>query len=195
MAELRASEVTPDELAALLTNTRPPNGETAWCWLEAPDGWVLERWNGSEGNVRVQAAHCLPREEPLGGFLPRVTAGRVFAPSGELRWRVLPALGSRTCRVVFLGDAWVGLESLTLRPDLNGLTAVDESYPLWGQQTQATPEEWIELRIPHRLRYPVSCGAPGQGRIVAQLRVQLWKDRLGEVQFLRLRSLDTTVES
>lgn len=197
MVELRAADVTPAELIGLLRDAAPPAGETAWCWLEAADGWTLDFWPSTQGTVRVQAANRQPVAEKIEGFLPRVIAGRVFSPSGELRWRVLPALGERSCRVVFLGEPWggAGIGSLQSRNELDGLTPVDRRYPLWGQQTHITPGEWIELRIPHRLRYPISSGTSGQGRVIATLRVQLWKNRRGEVQFLRLCSLDAMVES
>jgi hypothetical protein len=196
MPELRAADMTPEDLAALLAEVGPPAGEPSWCWLEAPDGWVLDEWPGVAGPVSLQRANDVPRPEPLRALLPRVLAGRVFGPSGELRWRVLPALGSQPCRVTFLGDNWSGgrLAALPLRPELNGLTPAEESYPLWGQQTHATPGEWVELRIPHRLVYPVRGPAPGDGRVVVRLDVQLWKDSRGEVQFLRLCSLTPSLE-
>jgi hypothetical protein len=107
----------------------------------------------------------------------------------------LPALGERSCRVVFLGDwASAALEALPLREELAALSRDEATYPLWGQQTKHTPGEWIDLRIPHRLRYPVDAETPGQGRVIAKMKVEIWKDRRGEPQFIRLCDLTATWE-
>ena len=55
----------------------------------------------------------------------------------------------------------------------------------WGRQTKATPGEWVELRIPHRFRYPVA-GNPGSVAAV----VEQWCDDVGEPHFLRLCDLE-----
>lgn len=196
MAELRAADIAPSELAELLSDAKPAAGETAWCWLEAPDAWALDKWPGLDGQITVQRAHRLPDREAAADFLRRASSGRVFAPSGELRWRVLPALGDHPVRVVFLGENWSGssLNGLAARTELQGLVRSEETYPLWGQQTQATQDAWVELRIPHRLHYPVDVGGTDRGRIIVRLGVQLWKDRRGVVQLLRLCSLTPSVE-
>lgn len=196
MSTLRAGDLTGPELLQLLQELTPPSGERVRCWLEAPDGWSLDNWPGFNGNVHWNGAGRDPRDEPLAEVLPRVTQGRIFSPSGELKWRVLPALGERCCRVVFLGN-WVcpSLERLPLRKELEDLKPEKAEYPLWGQQTRHTPGEWIELRIPHRFRYPVDAQTPEQGRLIVKMHVELWKDRRGEVQFLRFCDLTTSWES
>lgn len=143
-------------------------------------------WNGAGRD---------PSEEPLQAVVPRVITGRIFSASGELKWRVLPVLGQHCCRVVFLDD-WIfdSLETLPLRQELATLSRVEVTYPLWGQQTKQTPGEWIDLRIPHRLRYPVNASAPTQGRVIAKVIVEVWKDSRGEPQFIRLCDLTASRE-
>ncbi len=194
---MRAGDLARDDLLQTLGELRFPAGERPCCWLDAPDGWTLDDWRGPTGIVCWNTAGREPRDEALGAVLPRVMSGRVFAPSGELRWRVLSALGKCCCRVVFLGDGWTSprLESLSPRDDLTLLTRADATYPLWGQQTASTPGEWIDLRIPHRLRYPVNAAAPAGGRVIANVRVEIWSDRHGEPQFIRLCDLRTNLEN
>jgi hypothetical protein len=55
--------------------------------------------------------------------------------------------------------------------------------------TSATPHEWIDLRIPHRLRYPVPAQPPPQGRIIVWMQVEIWQDSGGTPQLIRLRDL------
>ncbi|MCX8139113.1 MAG: CRISPR-associated protein Csx19 [Thermogemmata sp.] len=196
MSTLRAGDLTPTDLLQLLQELAFPSGEKVYCWLEAFDGWALDHWPGFQGNIHWNGAGRDPRDEPLAEVLPRVTEGRLFSPSGELKWRVLPALGERCCRVVFLGSwACPSLEWLPLREELANLRSEKTAYPLWGQMTRHTPGEWIDLRIPHRLRYPVQAQTPAQGRVIVQMQVELWKDRRGEVHFLRFCDLTTSWES
>lgn len=141
MMTLRAADLTSEDLHHLLQELTLPSGEPVRCWLEAFDGWALDHWPGWKGSVRWNAAGRDPRQEPLAQLLPRVTLGRIFSPSGELKWRLLPALGPRCCRVVFLGD-WTcsSLERLPQREELAGWNREEAEYPLWGQQTRQTPE-------------------------------------------------------
>jgi hypothetical protein len=196
MSTLRANDLTPAELQQLLQELSPPSGESVYCWLEAFDGWALDNWPGFHGDVHWNGAGRDPRAESLPKVLPRVTDGRIFSASGELKWRVLPALDERCCRVVFLGN-WVcpSLERLPRRKELEELKPEKAEYPLWGQMTQHTPGVWIDLRIPHRLRYPVPAQTPPQGRVIVRMQVELWKDRRGEVHFLRFCDLKTRWES
>lgn len=189
MTILRAGDLTPSELSELLQDLTPPAEEKVRCWLDAADGWALDYWTGPNGTVRWNGSGRDPSDAPLKDLLPRVTLGRIFAPSGELKWRLLPALGERCCRTVFLGSGWQSsrLEAL-LSPceELAALSRDEATYPLWGQQTPHTPGEWIDLRIPHRLRYPVDAQTPSQGRVIARVRVEVWKDSRGEPQLIRL---------
>jgi hypothetical protein len=193
---LRAGDLTPAELLRLLEDLAMPAGEAVRCWLDAPDGWALDFWRGTTGNVSWNGTGRNPHGETLRDVLSRVTTGRVFGPSAELKWRILPVLGPRCCRTVFLGRAWTSdcLEMLAARTELAGMTSAITAYPLWGQQTGKTPGEWIDLRIPHRLRYPVEVTAPARGRVIARASVEVWKDSGGEPQFLRLCELESAWE-
>ncbi|GIW82521.1 MAG: hypothetical protein KatS3mg105_4328 [Gemmatales bacterium] len=182
--------MTPSDLERLLQELNLPADEKVRCWLDGPDGWALDYWSGLDGVVRWNGAGHDPRDQTVKNLFSRITQGRIFSPSGELKWRVLPALGEFRCRVVFLGNwAFPSLESLPLRKELAALSRHEATYPLWGQQTKDTPGEWIELRIPHRLRYPVHAEAPVQGRVIAKVRVEIWKDSRSEPQFIRLCDL------
>jgi len=191
VATLRAGDLSFSELQRLLQELEPPAGEVVRCWLDAYDGWALDKWPGLKGMVLWNRAGHLPALHPLSQLLPRVTQGRIFSRSGELKWRQLPALGVHCWRTVFLGD-WptaTALETLPEHLELAHLRPEAVTYPLWGQLTRHTPGEWIDLRIPHRLRYPVEAQTPQQGRVIAYLKVELWKDRRGEPQFIRFCDL------
>jgi hypothetical protein len=126
--------------------------------------------------------------------LPRAASGRLFAPDWELRWRVLPCLGERRCRAVYLGQQDWCPERLRPR-ELNGLTPARGEAILWGQQTGRTPGEWVELRIPHRFRYPVPAApAPAGGRLGVRAVLEVWSDGRGEPQLVRLCDLKSYTE-
>jgi hypothetical protein len=191
-AILKAGDLTPDELRLLLETCKPPDQEPR-LWLEGPDGWALDWWRGLARNLRWCGANRPPEEHPLADLLPRAWAGRLFAPSGELRWRVLPVLGKHCVRTVFLGNqSWESSEGLRERPEgLRGLERREESALLWGQMTERTPDEWIELRIPHRFRYPVTAQTPSAGRVGVKARLEVWEDGRGEPHFVRLCDLES----
>lgn len=194
---LRATDLTQSELLGVLEELEFLREIPGRCWLEAPDGWVLDRWPGLGGDVLFNAATTEPCNKPLKELLPRVTSGRVFAPNGELKWRLLPALGDRPYRTVFLGGDWPSnrLRAIPLRDELQSLSRAEAIYPLWGQQTARTPGEWIDLRIPHRLRYPVDAPPPNGKRVIAKVRVEIWSDASGQPQFIRLCDLSAEVEN
>ncbi len=192
MTILLAGDLTSAELQALLAGLETPAGETARCWLDAPDGWALDYWQGWTASVQWNHASQAPSKRPVPDLFPRLACGRIFAPSGELKWRVLPVLGQSCCRTVFLGNApWNHglLERLAQRPEIAALVRHEVIYPLWGQQTAETPDEWVDLRIPLRLRYPVEVPQTAQGRIIAKIRAEIWSDASGQPQFLRLCDL------
>jgi hypothetical protein len=196
MTILKAGDLAPSELLRLLEELAPPPSEPVRCWLDAPDGWALDFWRNVAGTVCWNGAGRSPHSESLRDVLAGVTTGRVFASSGELKWRKLPALGQRCCRVVFLGSDWKSacLEALQPRNELAALTSEKITYPLWGQQTPYTPGEWIDLRIPHRLRYPVNAETPVRGRVIARVVVEIWKDACAEPQLVRLCDLTSEWE-
>ena len=117
------------------------------------------------------------RARPPAAFSPRMAncVGASFPhsarPAGE-RSSSAPAIGwAAFCKTtpVF----WRGL-----RPRR-------DRYFLWGRQTRTTPGEWVELRIPHRFRYPVA----GNPRSVSAV-VEQWCDDVDEPHFLRLCDLE-----
>ena len=189
-AFLKAADLTQDRFLDLIANLRQPDADNfpARIWLEAPDGWALDWWDwrsGPAGNLHWCGAGRGPVEELARDCLARSTAGRLFDSSGELRWRVIPALGQSCWRTVFLGNAdWVGKEMDDHSTGLDGLHPHSSGFLLWGQQTPQTPNEWVELRIPHRFRYPVA-GNPPSVRVV----VEEWRDDSGEPHFVRLCDL------
>ena len=187
---LRAADLTPGRFLELITDLDPPaNGAVPRrIWLEAPDGWAFDWWRGAKHSIRWCGAGREPIEdaEDVCDYLCRSTAGRLFAPDGELRWRVVPALGDACWRTVFLGGAdWAGSALDDCSDRLTGLEPRQHRYFLWGEQTRATPGEWIELRIPHRFRYPIS----GNCRNVMAV-VEQWRDDFGEPHFFRLCDLE-----
>src|SRR5947208_17093639 len=118
---LRARDLTADELAGLLRGLRFPDDQTARAWLEAADSWSLAYWRGVDGSGPWYGAGRPPTEETVGQVLPRLTGGRIFAPAGELRWRVLPALGPSSCRAVYLGENLDAVALLEPRTELKDL--------------------------------------------------------------------------
>lgn len=190
-AFLKAADLTQEEFLDLIARLDQPDtgGSPGRIWLEAPDGWAFDWWKwhaGLEGNLRWCGAGREPVEESARGCLARSTAGRVFAPNGELRWRTITALGSSCWRTVFLGTGdWVGTVLDDHSAVLDGLQPHRDGFLLWGQRTDDTPDEWIELRIPHRFRYPVD-GNPRSVRVI----VEQWRDDAGEPHFVRLCGLE-----
>ncbi len=179
---LKAADRTVDRLVELLGQlSRPDGSPPTRCWIEAPDGWAFWWWPGVDGTVRWCRAAEDPAETSVEEVVRRSYAGRVFAPDGELRWRVIPALGENCCRIVFLGTAdWCPEALNDYSHKLAGMTRETKSYILWGQQTDVTPGEWIELRIPHRFQYPID-GNPRGVRLVTEH----WRDASGQPHFIR----------
>ncbi len=188
VACLKTADLTRDGFLELIASLDPPvaGSVTRRIWLEAADGWAFDWWHGVDYDLRWCAAGREPTTQRTGSCLSRSAAGRLFAPDGELRWRVIAALGETCWRTVFLGDAdWTG-DALEDRSGvLETLQPKRERYYLWGQQTEASPEEWIELRIPHRFRYPVAGGSRHVKAVVER-----WRDDVGEPHFLRLCDLE-----
>ena len=188
---LKAAGLTQESFLALIANLRQSDADNfpGYVWLEAPDGWAFDWWDwssGLEGKLCWCGAGREPVEELARDCLARSIAGRLFAPSGELRWRTIPALGPSGWRTVFLGtDDWVHSALDDHSATLHGLQPHQDKFFLWGQQTTATPAEWVELRIPHRFRYPVA-GNPRSVRVV----VEQWRDETGEPHFVRLCGLE-----
>ena len=184
-AFLKTADLTRKQFLDLTTNLQLDTGsDLCYIWLEAPDGWALDRWNG-EGELRWYGAGRESTKKSAQDCLSCSTAGRLFAPSGELRWRTIPALGQSYWRTVFLGRVdWVGPVLEDHSDTLNGLHSHQENFLLWGRQTSATPDEWVELRIPHRFRYPITDN-PERVKVI----VEQWDDSTGAPHFIRLCGL------
>lgn len=188
---LKAADLTPDGFLDLVATLEPPTTRASArrVWMEAADGWTLDWWSGPDRNIDWCGVGREPVEVRARACLARTTAGRLFASDGELRWRVVPALGESCWRTVFLGGAdWVGAGLVDHSEGLNGLCPSRNHFFLWGRQTEHTPGEWIELRIPHRFRYPVD-GGGGRVRSNVQVEVEQWRDEVGELHFFRLCDL------
>ncbi len=182
-AILKAGDVGLDALEQLLAAAA-----NAWTnypvrvWLDAPDGWALDWWPGDRGQLRWYAAGRLPSSQPFNELLARSEWGRLFCPAGELKWRCVDSRIPRRYRAVYLGDEDVVGPELADRTELlKDLTRTEHRAFLWGQRTQVSEGDWIELRIPHRLQYPVD--KPAQR---LYLITELWLDGAGVVQFRRL---------
>lgn len=186
-ALLKAADLTPTGLHDLIGKLDPPSAKISRrVWLEAPDGWAFDWWPGLTHDLTWCGAGREPFLECARDCLSRSTAGRLFAPDGELRWRVIPSLGETCWRAVFLGTSdWVGGVLQDNSGLLAGLRPRRDRYFLWGRQTRTTPGEWVELRIPHRFRYPVA----GNPRSVSAV-VEQWCDDVDEPHFLRLCDLE-----
>lgn len=188
---LNTADLKQHEFLDLVRNLDPPSATRRRIWLEAADGWAFSWWLGLDQDLIWCGASRDPCAEPAESCLSRSTAGRLFAPDGELRWRVIPALGNACWRTTFLGnDDWTRAALKDCSDHLQGLTPKQLRYFLWGQQTAATSGEWIELRIPNRFCYPVD-GNPRQVRAV----VEQWCDESGELHFQRLSDLEPAPET
>ena len=181
---LKAKDLTQKQFLNLIANFRPDSDKSpCYIWLEAPDGWAFDRW---EETLHWCRAGYEPVKAAASDCLKRSTAGRLFARTGELRWRTIPALGTSCWRTVFLGSSdWAGTLLGDHSGSLQGLQPERESFFLWGQQTPMTRDEWIELRIPHRFRYPIPSN-PDRVKVV----VEQWKDDTGKPHFVRLCGLE-----
>lgn len=191
MAVLRAKDLTLPELLALVG---------AWerrgrVWLDAPDGWALAHWPGLTGNLPWCGASREPGEVVAEEAVSRSVAGRLFDGQGELRWRKLPVLGEVAWRTVYLGEESASVAALQSRSELDGLEPKRSEHPLWGILTVSArrrddaQNEWVELRIPHRFRYPVDVPTPRPAALAVKAVVETWKDMRGEAHFMRLCDL------
>jgi hypothetical protein len=186
-AMLKAADVRRQELLEVLPQLRIPAEEagSARIWLEAPDGWSLDRWQRPDGRLLWYSAGQAPKDHLADACLSRSQAGRIFSSSGELRWRRLASAGDGLYRIVFLGDCdWLPDGWSDHSQVLDRLIRRVERQFLWGQQTEHSPGEWIELRIPHRFRYPISAACRA-----VQAEVEIWEDDAGQPQFVRLCAL------
>jgi len=141
-AIVEAADLDQAGLTDLLAKLTPPESEPLRLWLEGPDGWALAYWPGLDGRVFWYGSGRELIGRSLVDLLPTVLAGRLFAPSGELRWRRLPVLGERPLRTVFLGrQSWAAGRSAAAPPrgtaGAGNAGEKPEYALLWGLQNRA----------------------------------------------------------
>lgn len=172
--QLLARDMPRSALVGLLMKHVWPEDDDPLLWVECPDTAELVPL-GAEGGD---------------GLVQRSFAGRLFAASGELRWRTMRcanADGTREAvdRVVFLGEACPRL-SETLADhssELENLTSERRTVALWGESVQGSvPPAWFETRIHCALHYPWD-GIPAR---FLWLEQEVWRDDAGEAVFVRL---------
>jgi hypothetical protein len=192
-AILKCADLSRGGLLDLLGQVPAEPDEPVRLWLEGVDGWSLAFWPGTDGKVPWCGAGREPLECPVRELVGGSLSGRIFAPSGELRWRVLPALGEACCRTVFLGwRDWLPGQLGERSEVLADLTHRTGEAILWGQKTSHSGDDWIELRVPHRFRYPVRPDErAGGGRVGVKAVVEEWADASGDPHFVRLCDLRT----
>lgn len=194
---LKAQDLrTPEELANLLQAVRAPEEERLRIWLAAPDGWAFDFWPNLAGAVAWCGAGRRPIPRTVGEILADADEGRLFANSGELRWRRVRFPRELAWRVVFLGrEDWLaeGLQDRSGELRTQQLTPERRRYLLWGAQSPATPGEWIELQIPHRFRWPLDSRPHSASRVL--LEVEVWSDPAGEPHFQRFCDLHPSEET
>jgi hypothetical protein len=186
---LKAADLTRVDL---IEGLQVPGEELASrrIWAEAPDGWTLDYWRGLVGKLNWCGSGRKPTSVSGSECIARACAGRIFAPSGELRWRFIESLGKHCCRTVFLGNTDWTPNRLSERSEiLQTLAPHTDRYFLWGQQTNVSDSDWVELSIPHRFRYPVD-GSSKRVRAV----VELWCDDAGDLHFARICDLESYEE-
>lgn len=166
---LLAADVNESTLADLLSRVQIP--EDACGWLDFFDSWRFKKWFELKNDTD----------------LTQTIMGRIFASSGELRWRAIPFLNDSIIRVVFLGSClWDGLGNCLqdCSNELLGCTPQSQEILLWGKRdkTDKTISRWIERKIPHHLYYPIeSPSSP-----YAAIETQVWiSDRDGQIQWMR----------
>ena len=99
---LKAADLERREFLDLVGSLDPRSAVTPRrVWLEAADGWAFDWWLGLDHDLNWCCAGRESYAERAGGCLSRSTAGRLFALDGELRWRVIPALGEACWRTTF----------------------------------------------------------------------------------------------
>lgn len=102
-------------------------------------------------------------------FLSDSEQGRIFSPSGELKWRCV----EEQMRVVYLGDQTFPDELDDHSLEIQGMVERQTSEViLWGVRTDKK-DEWIEQQIPHRFAYPISDSRYSRGRVAIELETWL----------------------
>lgn len=131
-----------------------PNDKSAAIYTQDMTPDVLQdllcadlKWAYVSQLVAAQIEECTP------DLAERWPQGRAFGPKREVRWQKTGDhyhVDVLTEEIDFATADW---EHIT--PDINGLK--ERAILLWGElgEHPDSPEEWIEVRIPQPLHYPV----------------------------------------
>ncbi len=172
-----------------------------WLWLAADDGWSLDAWRGLSESVNWYQAGRLRDDTSMETRQKIINSseGRLFDANGEVRWQNIASSSEPLFRVVAIGSGELWRQESKPIQNVPGVELCNagtlgvkmrpESTPLllWGHQSSRTPGEWIELKIPHRFKYPVSqetCDAKS-----IAIECEIWEDDMGQVHFIRFRGL------
>lgn len=118
-------------------------------------------------------------------FFLQSDGGRIFWPTGELKWRKMDGDSLRT---VYLGDDAPpeGLDDFSEELKYLSRSKPADSdngrFILWGARTDKE-NEWIEQQVPHRFEYPMQTSKYSRGRVA--LKTENWVDQSGYVRFSR----------
>ena len=112
--------------------------------------------------------------------------GRVFGETGEVKWRKI----DEEYHAVYLGKSPLEgiLEKQNFNDELEEPEEPEErerSYFLWGAKTKDKSDEWMELRIPRLLNYPVK----GEKDRV-KLKVVEYINKSGKILHYRYKGLE-----
>ncbi len=187
MTKVQAADLTWEQFAQLLRDlNRGPDAPKLRGWLEWPDGCSFDWWTSWNSEIACYCAWQRPRRKNFSTVVPEATAGRIFAPDGQLQWRVLPGeRDTRIWRVVFIGSNqwWQDAQLAGFRDFSDQFSACSIrrcQYYLWGLHSPISPGEWVELRIPQRFSYPVE--KPCRG---VRIEVEDFLNSVGEVVLSR----------
>ncbi len=188
MEHVRAGDINIEQLLVLLDEISPAvaEGKPPWVWITTVEEWVLDNWPGTDGKVLAYRAGTTASKRAVKELIGLSDSGCVFMPEYEVRWRRMEPYRAGTCRVRVAGQTGMlpGRAGELLGRELSLETPdVERFFRLWGEHSEFTGNDWVELRIPHRLRYPLPVN-----RFV-WLSVALIVDDCGRVQYVRWREL------
>lgn len=140
---------------------------------------LLEWWNAP-----AQFGEAAEIKIAIDKKAPDLISGSLFGPAAEVRFRKVEnefwlVLISDTDIVI--GDEtndWKRVDPKTL--DWDGFSPKEKWLNLWGSQYRSEYDDWVELRIPRPLKYPVEQKDQGSLDLV-QLQVKEYHSARGAV--------------